>query len=30
MKQEIEDLKNDNKILHVESEKLLRQLELGG
>lgn len=30
MKQEIEDLKNDNKVLHIESEKLLKQLEIGG
>lgn len=30
MKQEIEDLKSENKILNAESEKLIKQLELGG
>lgn len=30
MKQEIEDLKNDNRVLNQESEKLLKQLEMGG
>jgi regulator of replication initiation timing len=30
MKQEIEDLKNDNKMLNIESEKLIKQLEMGG
>ena len=30
MKQEIDDLKNENKMLNVESEKLLKQLEMGG
>ena len=30
MKQEIDDLKNDNHMLHNESEKLLKQLEMGG
>lgn len=30
MKQEIDELKNDNKMLKIESEKILKQLELGG
>ena len=30
MKQEIEDLKSENKVLNAESEKLIKQLELGG
>ena len=30
MKQEIEDLKSDNKMLQIESEKLIKQLEMGG
>ena len=30
MKQEIEDLKNENKMLSMETEKLLKQLENGG
>lgn len=30
MKQEIEDLKGDNRALQIESEKLIKQLEMGG
>ncbi len=30
MKQEIEDLKSENKMLNIESEKLIKQLEIGG
>ena len=30
MKQEIEDLKSENKVLNAESEKLIKQLEMGG
>lgn len=30
MKQEIEDLKSENRMLNIESEKLIKQLELGG
>lgn len=30
MKQEIEDLKSENKMLSLESEKLIKQLESGG
>jgi len=30
MKQEIEDLKSENKMLSIESEKLIKQLEIGG
>jgi len=30
MKQEIEDLKNDNRVLKSESEKIIKQIEMGG